>query len=117
MSTSTSSVLGQRMRDGLDAIIQRAGYPCMVSGFGSVYTIYFMTERPISNYDNLLANDGALYVRYRQELMKRGIFEIPMNLKRNHLGFSHTDADVDLTLQVAEEALRAAFDARAARQI
>jgi glutamate-1-semialdehyde 2,1-aminomutase len=109
--------LGQRMRDGLDAIIQRAGYPCMVAGFGSVYTIYFMTERPISNYDDLLANDGALYVRYRQELMKRGIFEIPMNLKRNHLGFSHTDADVDLTLEVAEEALHAAFDACAARQI
>jgi hypothetical protein len=33
------------------------------------------------------------------------------------LGFSHTDADVDLTLEVAKEALHAAFDARAARQI
>jgi glutamate-1-semialdehyde 2,1-aminomutase len=109
--------LGQRMRDGLDAIVQRGGYPCMIAGFGSVYTVYFMKERPISNYDDLLANDGALYVRYRQELMKRGIFEIPMNLKRNHLGFSHTDADVELALEVAEEAFHATFDARAARQI
>jgi glutamate-1-semialdehyde 2,1-aminomutase len=88
-----------------------------VAGFGSIYTVYFMPERPIENYDDLLANDGALYVFYRQQLMKRGVFEIPMNLKRNHLSFSHTAADVDLTLEIAEQALRSTFDARAARQI
>jgi glutamate-1-semialdehyde 2,1-aminomutase len=109
--------LGDRMRDGLKAIIQRAGYPCTVVGFGSIYTVYFMPERQIENYDDLLANDGALYVFYRQQLMKRGVFEIPMNLKRNHLSFSHTEADVDLTLEIAEQALRSTFDARAARQI
>jgi len=56
-------------------------------------------------------------VRYRQELMKRGIFEIPMNLKRNHLSYSHTEADVDLSLEAAEEAFRATFGARAAKTV
>lgn len=107
--------LGEKMRAGLREIVRRAGYPCMVAGFGSVYTVYFMTERPVENYDHLLANDGDLYVHYRRELMKRGMFEIPMNLKRNHVSFSHTDADVDLALEAAEDALRVAFDARAAR--
>lgn len=109
--------LGDKMRAGLDEIVKRRGYPCMVAGFGSVYTLYFMTKRPVENFDALLANDGALYVRYRQELMKRGVFEIPMNLKRNHLSFSHTAADVELTLSAAEDALKATFDARAAGQI
>jgi len=49
--------------------------------------------------------------------MKRGVFEIPMNLKRNHLGFSHTKADVDTSLEAAESALRAVFDARAAQRV
>ena len=89
----------------------------MVTGFGSVFTVYFMEERPIENFDVLLDNDAALYVRYRQELMKRGVFEIPMNLKRNHVSYSHTQEDIDWTLGVAEEAMRAAFDARAAGQI
>lgn len=106
--------LGDRMREGLRDIVGRHGYPCTVAGFGSVYTVYFMTERPIENFDDLLANDKALYVRYRQELMQRGVFEIPMNLKRNHLSFSHTESDVDRTLDAAEDAMRAAFDARAA---
>jgi glutamate-1-semialdehyde 2,1-aminomutase len=105
------------MRNGLGEIIERNGYPCMVAGFGSVYTVYFMSQRLVENYDVLLDNDAGLYVRYRQELMRRGVFEIPMNLKRNHLSYSHTEADVDLSLEVAEAALRATFDARAAKSV
>lgn len=109
--------LGERMRAGLREIVARLGLPCTVAGFGSVYTVYFMSERPINNFSDLLANDPALYVRYRQELIERGVFEIPMNLKRNHVSFSHTDADIDATLAVAEKALRATHDARARREI
>jgi len=109
--------LGDMMRSGLREILRRNGYPCMIAGFGSVYTVYFMSERPIENYDVLLDNDAALYVRYRQELMKRGVFEIPMNLKRSHLSYSHTEADVQQSLEAAEAALRATFDARAAKAV
>jgi glutamate-1-semialdehyde 2,1-aminomutase len=109
--------LGERMRTGLSSIVKRNGYPCTVAGFGSVYTLYFMSERPIENYDALLANDAAMYVRYRQELSKRGVFEMPMNLKRNHISYSHTEADIDLSLEAAEDALQATFDARAANKI
>jgi glutamate-1-semialdehyde 2,1-aminomutase len=109
--------LGGKMRDGLAEIVKRRGYPCTVAGFGSVYTLYFMAGRAIVNFDDLLANDKALYIRYRQELMHRGVFEIPMNLKRNHLSYSHTDEDVEFSLAAAEESLQAAFDARAGQQI
>jgi len=109
--------LGDKMREGLAEIVKRRGYPCTVAGFGSVYTLYFMPECSIVSYDDLLRNDKALYVHYRQELMQRGVFEIPMNLKRNHLSYSHTDEDVELSLAAAEEALKATFDARAGRQI
>jgi len=39
----------------------------------------FQSRHEVSNFDDLLSNDKALYVRYRQELMRRGVFEIPMN--------------------------------------
>ncbi|MEC9367512.1 MAG: aspartate aminotransferase family protein [Pseudomonadota bacterium] len=105
--------LGDKMRDGLRDIVKRNGYPCTVAGFGSVYTLYFMDKPKIENFSDLLDNDAELYVNYRRNLMKRGVFEIPMNLKRNHVSFSHTDADIDETLQIAEESLAATFDARA----
>ena len=107
--------LGERMRSGLRDIAARAGIPATVAGFGSVYVLYFMEDRPINNYTDLLRNDAALFVRYRRELMKRGVFELPMNLKRNHISYSHTDADIDRTLQAAEESLRAALEAGGAR--
>ncbi len=109
--------LGERMREGLRKIIRRLGVPAVVAGYGSVFTVYFMEERPIENFDSLLDNDAALYIRYRRELMNRGVFEIPMNLKRNHVSYSHTQQDIDWTLGMAEEAMRAAFDARAAGKI
>ncbi len=109
--------LGERMRTGLREIVTRLGLPCTVAGFGSVYTLYFMSQRPINNFNDLLANDSALYVRYRQELIERGVFEMPMNLKRNHVSFSHTDGDIDESLVVAEEALRATYEARARKEV
>ena len=69
-------------------------------------TLYFM-DGPVENYTDLMRNDADLYVRYRQGLIEQGIFEMPMNLKRNHISYSHTEADIDRTLEAAEVSLRA----------
>jgi glutamate-1-semialdehyde 2,1-aminomutase len=97
--------LGDRMRDGLQKIVDDLDLVWTVAGFGSVYTLYFM-DGPVENYTDLLRNDGDLYVKYRQGLLDHGVFEMPMNLKRNHISYSHTDADIDRTLEAAETVLR-----------
>jgi glutamate-1-semialdehyde 2,1-aminomutase len=97
--------LGDRMRDGLQKIVNDLDLVWTVAGFGSVYTLYFMDGKA-ENYTDLLRNDEDLYVRYRKGLNERGIFELPMNLKRNHISYSHTEADIDRTLQASEEVLR-----------
>jgi glutamate-1-semialdehyde 2,1-aminomutase len=45
-------------------------------------------------------------VTYRRRLIECGIFKLPLNLKRNHISFSHTDQHVERTLQVAEDVLK-----------
>jgi glutamate-1-semialdehyde 2,1-aminomutase len=67
-------------------------------------------EGPLETYEDTLRNDAELFVRYRRELVRRGVFEMPENLGRSHVMYSHTDADVDLTLEAAEAALRSALD-------
>jgi hypothetical protein len=49
----------------------------------------------VRNYDDLLAQRRRPVVGYRRELMKDGIFELPLNLKRSHFSYAHTDEDVD----------------------
>jgi glutamate-1-semialdehyde 2,1-aminomutase len=100
--------LGERMRSGLAAIADEAGIPAVVGGFGSLFVLCFM-EGPLESYDDVLRNDAALFTRYRRELIARGVFEMPESLGRSHISAAHTDADVDGSLDVARDALRAAL--------
>lgn len=97
---------GDRLRMGLADIVRRLGIRASVSGFGSVWTVYFM-DGPIVSYDDLLRNDTTADLAFRRELIARGIFCLPSPLKRNHLCAAHTPADIDKTLEAAESAFLA----------
>src|SRR5205814_10421422 len=77
----------------------------VVSGFGSVFVTYFVPG-PVERYEDLLANDVDLFTGYRRAQMEHGIFELPLNLKRSHVSYAHTDADVDRLLEATRQALR-----------
>ena len=96
--------LGERARLGLRELYARLGVPVWVGGYGSVFVTYFLEGEP-SSYDDLLANDVELFTGYRRELMKHGIFELPLNLKRSHFSYAHTDDDVDRLLEATEVAV------------
>jgi glutamate-1-semialdehyde 2,1-aminomutase len=85
--------------------------PVVVSGFGSVFVTYFLEGR-VSSYDDLLANDVDLFVGYRRELMEHGVFELPLNLKRSHFSYAHTDDDVDRLLEATEAAVKTVLNRR-----
>ncbi|QBD76472.1 aspartate aminotransferase family protein [Ktedonosporobacter rubrisoli] len=97
--------LGARMRQGLCDIIQKYSLKATVAGFGSIFLVYFM-EPPIESYADLLRNDATKFVAYRRKMIARGIYELPVNLKRNHISLAHTSADIAETLEVAEAVLR-----------
>lgn len=104
--------LGERARTGLQALYDRLGVPAVVSGFGSVFVTYFL-DGPVVSYDDLLRNDVDLFVGYRRELMKEGIFELPLNLKRSHFSYAHTDEDVERLLEGTEAAVTRYLGSRA----
>jgi glutamate-1-semialdehyde 2,1-aminomutase len=97
--------LGERLRQGLSEIHQRLGIRATVAGFGSVFLTYFM-DGPIESYSDLLRNDAARFVDYRRRLIERGILKMPVNLKRGHISYAHTDAHVDRTLEACEDVLK-----------
>jgi len=97
--------LGDQMRAGLQEIANRHGIEATVAGFGSVFLTYFMSG-PINNYDDLLRNDVDKFVTYRRKLIERGIYKLPVNLKRNHISLSHTQADIDQTLEAADAVMK-----------
>src|SRR5262249_46314967 len=76
--------LGRRLRRGLEEVYERLHVDAVVSGFGSVSVTYFVAGT-VAEYNDLLSHDADLFVRYRRKLVERGLFEMPLNLKRNNL--------------------------------
>lgn len=97
--------LGDRVRTGLQEIADRVGIEMTVAGYGSVFTPYFMTGS-IDRYEDLLRNDTAKDVAFRSAMVERGIFMLPVALKRNHISAAHTEAEIDRTLETAETVLK-----------
>lgn len=97
--------LGDRVRTGLQEIADRVGIEMTVAGYGSVFTPYFMTGS-IDRYEDLLRNDTSKDVAFRSAMVERGIFMLPVALKRNHISAAHTEAEIDRTLETAETVLK-----------
>ncbi|EFK98335.1 MULTISPECIES: aspartate aminotransferase family protein [unclassified Streptomyces] len=98
--------LGARARDGLAALYRELDVPAVVTGFGSVFVTYFMDGPAPLTYDDLLANDAARFIGVRRALTDHGIFELPLNLKRSHVSYAHTDDDIDRLLEATAKAVR-----------
>ncbi|MFC1464672.1 MAG: aspartate aminotransferase family protein [Candidatus Brachytrichaceae bacterium NZ_4S206] len=97
--------LAERAANGIQQIANELGIPMTVARFGSVFVPYFM-EGPIVSYSDLLRNDDARDRWFRSQMCARGIFMLPVALKRNHVSAAHTLADIDRTLEAAREVLR-----------
>lgn len=98
--------LAERLAAGLHQIARDLGIPLTVAQFGSIFTPYFL-DGPVERYDDLLANHTARDLYFRRAMCERGIFMLPVALKRSHVSAAHTDADIDRTLEIARDVLRA----------
>jgi glutamate-1-semialdehyde aminotransferase len=63
-----------------------------------------------------LRNDKELFVGYRRRLVEHGVFELPLNLKRSHCSYAHTEADIDALLEATESAVLGARHALLAQR-
>jgi glutamate-1-semialdehyde 2,1-aminomutase len=95
--------LGERARRRLTDLFASLGQPAHVSGFGSVFITYFL-EGPVREYRDLLRNDQDLFTRIRLAEMEHGVFELPLNLKRSHFSYAHTEEHLETLLTATEAA-------------
>ncbi|WP_308797954.1 aspartate aminotransferase family protein [Agromyces silvae] len=98
--------LGARMRAGLTEITTDLEIPAVVTGVGSVFVTYFL-DGAVRGYRDLLRNDDDAYATFHRRMIDQGSYMYPMALKRNHISYAHTDADVDRTLEQAGDVLAA----------
>lgn len=93
---------GERLRAGLESILQSHGFPVSTSGDGAVFSLSFV-ETPPRNYRDTLAAPGGLYQEFALAMLDEGIVLLPDG--RWYLSFAHTDDDIEATLAAARRAV------------
>jgi glutamate-1-semialdehyde 2,1-aminomutase len=99
---------GARPRDGLAQAARRHGLAAQVSGEPPVFDILF-TDRPVVDYRATLSADRGSIATFNRECLRRGVVKA---LNKIDVSLAHSDADVDETLDIFNEA-RAAVAALA----
>ena len=93
---------GERLRDGIAHMLRSNGHAVAVAGEGPVFHFSFSETQP-RNYRDLLATDRQLYSDFVLALLDEGVLPLPDG--RWYLSTSHTDADIDATLEAVERAI------------
>lgn len=96
---------GGHMRKGLRDISEDLGIDTRVYGVASMYQMYFTGEE-VTDYQSALRADKDLFLRYQQELLKKGVFLPPSQYECNFISTAHREEDIERTLVEMESALR-----------
>jgi len=96
-----------KLREGLSEIWSKSAVSAHVVGLGPVFQVWF-SEKPIYDYRDAKAYaDGDLFTICWEEMLFRGILFHPHYYENLFVSMAHTDQDIDITLEKAEEAVRA----------
>jgi glutamate-1-semialdehyde 2,1-aminomutase len=96
----------ERLAEGLRAALRDSGIDGVVNVAGSLLTIFF-AQGPIRNYADAKKSDTARFAAFFQEMLARGIFLPPSQYEALFVSAAHIDAEIDQTIEAANESLRA----------
>lgn len=97
--------IGDRLRNGLQAIFDRLGIEATALGYGSIMAPIFARGQ-FKCQDDLARADVRKSLAFRSAMVERGYLFPPAEPKRVVVTYAHSDADIDETLQAAEDILK-----------
>ncbi|WP_437194351.1 glutamate-1-semialdehyde 2,1-aminomutase [Planctomicrobium sp. SH527] len=95
---------GAVLCDGLSSICQKYGIPHSVPRAGGMFTLFFNPE-PVTSYRVSAKNDTARFSKYFHGMLERGVYLPCSQFEANFLSATHTDEDIQFTLNAADSVL------------
>jgi glutamate-1-semialdehyde 2,1-aminomutase len=96
---------GRRLMDGLKQIFEKAGILVCFNGHPSMFSFTVGKEKVTSQRD-WASSDHTYYLRLVEAAIERGVMPDHDPREPWFLSYSHTDADIDQTLNVMEDVVR-----------
>jgi glutamate-1-semialdehyde 2,1-aminomutase len=97
--------IGAKLRAGLVAAGERHGFAVQAPGEDAVFGVRFTAHTPLRTWMDLTTANKDLGLRWALELIKRGLLVNPN--EKFYISIAHTEADVDKTLDIADQAFAA----------
>lgn len=98
--------LGRRLETGITKLFAEHGVTACVVRQGSAFSFYFMPQPPKDFHDILIGHDAERDVLLRRDLIRRGIFLMPIATKQCSISSQHSTEDIETTLDGFDQALR-----------
>ena len=96
--------LGDLLEEGLKNVFSKYNVPITVNRAGSMIG-YFLNEGPVTNFDEANKSDLELFSNMYREMAKEGVFLPPSQFEGTFLSTSHTEEDINKTIQAFDTAL------------
>lgn len=102
--------LAARLANGFEKNIRETGTPAIVNRVGSMMTIFFTSQKRITDYASALRCDRDAYSRYFHASLDAGIYLAPSQFEAMFLSAAHTETDIDFAIAANRAALERAND-------
>ncbi|MBE2181533.1 MAG: glutamate-1-semialdehyde 2,1-aminomutase [Chthoniobacterales bacterium] len=96
---------GARLEAGVREAIAASGRDLVFHRAGSMFCLFF-TSGPVHRLGDAKKSDTAAFARFFHHCLDRGVYWPPSQFETAFLSTSHTEADIDRTVEVVADALR-----------
>jgi len=95
-----------RLLAGLRERAAAAGVPFTTNQVGAMFGLFFTDVEPVTRYAQATACNLDHFKRFFHAMLERGVYLAPSAFEAGFVSSAHGDADLEATLQAAEESFR-----------
>ncbi|MGL4981095.1 MAG: glutamate-1-semialdehyde 2,1-aminomutase [Fusobacteriaceae bacterium] len=96
----------KKLTDGIEKIAGEYNIPISINRCGSLFTIFFTEAKKVLTLKDAMESDGNRYSIYFNTLLDNGIMPPPSKYEAHFLSGSHSDEDIEKTLEIIKIAFR-----------
>jgi glutamate-1-semialdehyde 2,1-aminomutase len=97
--------IGMQLSSGFASINQKLGVDYTINQLGSMYSLFFTSEN-VTDFDSAKMSDTALFGKYFQAMLRRGVYLGPSQFESLFLSIALTDEIIQRVLNAHEESIK-----------
>lgn len=97
--------IGMQIASGIASINEKLGVDFTINQIGSMYSLFF-TEESVTDFESAKTSNTALFGKYFQAMLQRGVYLAPSQFETLFLSTALTDDLIGKVLQAHEESMK-----------